>query len=65
MLRERPQLAKDGYEVGDQVPGRILHARYSQYMAQVAELEPELVAQLAEHRRALYPPQLYCADRHD
>ena len=42
MLRERPQLAKDGYEVGDQVPGRILHARYSQYMAQVAELEPEL-----------------------
>ncbi|BBI47745.1 hypothetical protein HORIV_01660 [Vreelandella olivaria] len=49
MLRERPQLAKDGYEVGDQVPGRILHARYSQYMAQVAELEPELVAQLAEH----------------
>ncbi|QNU63480.1 LAGLIDADG family homing endonuclease [Vreelandella titanicae] len=49
MLRERPQLAKDGYEVGDQVPGRILHARYSQYMAQVAELEPELVSQLAEH----------------
>ena len=49
MLRERPQLAKDGYEVGDQVPGRILHARYSQYMAQVAELEPELVAQLAEY----------------
>jgi len=42
-------LAKDGYEVGDRVPGRILHARYSQYMAQVAELEPELVAQLAEH----------------
>ncbi|MCL5426455.1 MAG: adenosylcobalamin-dependent ribonucleoside-diphosphate reductase [Gammaproteobacteria bacterium] len=49
MLRERPQLAKDGYEAGDKVPGRILHARYSQYMAQVAELEPELVAQLAEH----------------
>ncbi|SDN37096.1 LAGLIDADG family homing endonuclease [Vreelandella arcis] len=49
MMRERPQLAKDGYEVGDKVPGRILHARYSQYMAKVAELEPELVAQLAEH----------------
>ncbi|HAZ99502.1 MAG TPA: ribonucleoside-diphosphate reductase, adenosylcobalamin-dependent, partial [Halomonas sp.] len=45
MMRERPQLASDGYEVGDKVPGRILHARYSQYMAKVAELEPELVAQ--------------------
>lgn len=49
MLRDRPQLANDGYEVGDKVPGRILHARYSQYMAQVAEHEPELVAQLAEY----------------
>ncbi|MGM0543587.1 MAG: LAGLIDADG family homing endonuclease [Pseudomonadota bacterium] len=49
MMRERPQLANDGYEVGDKVPGRILHARYSQYMNKVAELEPELVAQLAEH----------------
>ncbi len=49
MMRERPQLAADGYEVGDKVPGRILHARYSQYMAKVAELEPELVTQLAEH----------------
>lgn len=49
MMRERPQLAKDGYEVGDKVPGRILHARYSHYMAKVAELEPELVAALSEH----------------
>lgn len=49
MLRERPQLKKDGYEVGDKVPGRILHARYSAYMEQVAALEPELVSALAEH----------------
>ncbi|MDR5898703.1 adenosylcobalamin-dependent ribonucleoside-diphosphate reductase [Halomonas vilamensis] len=49
MMRERPQLKKDGYEIGDKVPGRILHARYSQYMAKVAEHEPELVAALAEH----------------
>ncbi|MDN6336725.1 MAG: ribonucleoside-diphosphate reductase [Halomonas sp.] len=49
MLRQRPQLKKDGYEVGDKVPGRILHARYSNYMARVAEVEPELVAELAEH----------------
>ncbi|WP_017429019.1 LAGLIDADG family homing endonuclease [Vreelandella jeotgali] len=49
MLRERPQLKKDGYEVGDKVPGRILHARYSAYMGKVADLEPELVTALAEH----------------
>nr|WP_298522148.1 LAGLIDADG family homing endonuclease [uncultured Halomonas sp.] len=49
MMRERPQLAKDGYEIGDQVPGRILHARYSHYMQKIAEVEPELVGALAEH----------------
>ncbi|WP_043531366.1 adenosylcobalamin-dependent ribonucleoside-diphosphate reductase [Litchfieldella xinjiangensis] len=49
MLRERPELAKDGYEIGDKVPGRILHARYSRYMQQIAEIEPELVAALAEN----------------
>ncbi|WP_148252121.1 adenosylcobalamin-dependent ribonucleoside-diphosphate reductase [Aidingimonas lacisalsi] len=48
MLRDRPQLKTDGYEVGDRVPGRILHARYSEYMRQIAEVEPELVAALAE-----------------
>jgi ribonucleoside-diphosphate reductase alpha chain len=48
MLRARPELARDGYEVGDKLPGRILHARYSRYMQKIAEVEPELVAQLAE-----------------
>ncbi|MBS9403438.1 adenosylcobalamin-dependent ribonucleoside-diphosphate reductase [Halomonas sp. TRM85114] len=49
MMRERPELKQDGYEIGDQVPGRILHARYSRYMQKVAEVAPELVASLAEH----------------
>ncbi|MGQ7248606.1 adenosylcobalamin-dependent ribonucleoside-diphosphate reductase [Halomonas sp. V046] len=49
MLRSRPELAQDGYEAGDKVPGRILHARYSRYMQKVAEVEPGLVAELAEH----------------
>ncbi|QEA39268.1 adenosylcobalamin-dependent ribonucleoside-diphosphate reductase [Pistricoccus aurantiacus] len=49
MMRSRPQLAKDGYEIGDKVPGRILHARYSHYMQKIAKVEPELVAALAEH----------------
>ncbi|SFU51648.1 adenosylcobalamin-dependent ribonucleoside-diphosphate reductase [Halomonas korlensis] len=49
MMRERPELKQDGYEVGDKVPGRILLARYSRYMQKVAEVAPELVASLAEH----------------
>ncbi|HLU62673.1 MAG TPA: adenosylcobalamin-dependent ribonucleoside-diphosphate reductase, partial [Gammaproteobacteria bacterium] len=48
MLRKRPEMKKDGYKVGDKVPGRILHARYSRYMQRVAEVVPELVEALAE-----------------
>jgi ribonucleoside-diphosphate reductase alpha chain len=48
MLRLRPELARDGVRVGDQLPGRVLHARYSRYMQQLAEVEPELVDALAE-----------------
>ncbi len=48
MLRLRPEMAADGYKIGDQVPGKILHAQYSRYLQQLANIEPELVAQLAE-----------------
>jgi len=48
MLRKRPEMAADGWKVGDRIPGRILHARYSRYMQRVAEVAPELVARLAE-----------------
>lgn len=48
MLRKRPEMAKDGYKVGDRVPGRILHAKYSRYMQRVAEAAPELVEELAQ-----------------
>jgi ribonucleoside-diphosphate reductase alpha chain len=48
MLRKRPEMAADGINVGDRVPGRILHTRYSRYMQQLAEKSPELVAELAE-----------------
>ncbi|GGY66211.1 ribonucleoside-diphosphate reductase, adenosylcobalamin-dependent [Marinobacter zhanjiangensis] len=48
MLAWRPQLAEDGYKLGDKVKGRILHARYSNYMKRIAEVEPELVEKLAE-----------------
>ncbi|GAB3466893.1 LAGLIDADG family homing endonuclease [Azotobacter salinestris] len=48
MLRQRPEMATDGYKVGDRVPGRVLHARYSRYLQRLAEFVPELVAALAE-----------------
>lgn len=48
MLRQRPELAADGYKVGDRLPGRVLHARYSRYMQHLATVAPELVAALAE-----------------
>ena len=48
MLRKRPEMVEDGYTVGDRVPGRVLHARYSRYMQKIGEVAPELVDQLAE-----------------
>jgi len=48
MLRKRPEMAADGYKVGDKIPGRVLHAKYSRYMQRVAEAAPELVKDLAE-----------------
>jgi ribonucleoside-diphosphate reductase alpha chain len=48
MLRKRPEMVADGYKVGDKVPGRLLHAKYSRYMQRVAEVAPELAKELAE-----------------
>ncbi len=48
MLRKRPEMAKDGWKLGQQVPGKVLHARYSRYMQQIATVAPELVEALAE-----------------
>ena len=48
MLRKRPEMIRDGWRVGQQVSGRVLHARYSRYMQRVAEAAPELVDELAE-----------------
>ncbi|PSW21518.1 adenosylcobalamin-dependent ribonucleoside-diphosphate reductase [Photobacterium sanctipauli] len=49
MMRQRPEMAQDGIKVGDKVKGKVLHANYSRYMQQVAEVEPELVEALAKH----------------
>jgi ribonucleoside-diphosphate reductase alpha chain len=48
MLAKRPEMRADGYQAGDKVPGRILHARYSRYMQRIAAQAPELVEELAK-----------------
>ncbi len=48
MLARRPEMVTDGLKAGDKVKGRLLWGRYSRYMQQVAEEEPELVAALVE-----------------
>jgi ribonucleoside-diphosphate reductase alpha chain len=48
MLRHRPEMAADGYSIGDKVKGRVLLAKYSRYMQRVAQQAPELVEALAK-----------------
>jgi ribonucleoside-diphosphate reductase alpha chain len=48
MLRLRPEMSKDGWRIGQQIPGKVLHAKYSRYMQRVAGVSPELVDELAE-----------------
>jgi ribonucleoside-diphosphate reductase alpha chain len=46
MLRKRPEMRADGWRLGDRIPGRVLHARYSRYMQRVRAAAPELVEEL-------------------
>ncbi|HSM12081.1 MAG TPA: adenosylcobalamin-dependent ribonucleoside-diphosphate reductase [Lysobacter sp.] len=48
MLRKRPEMASDGWKLGQEVPGKVLLAKYSRYMQRVAGVAPELVEELAE-----------------
>ncbi len=48
MLHLRPEMAEDGYQVGDSIKGKVLLATYSRYMQRVAAEDPELVQALAE-----------------
>jgi ribonucleoside-diphosphate reductase alpha chain len=48
MLHKRPEMITDGYKVGDKIAGKVLHSKYSRYMQKIAQVEPELVAQLIE-----------------
>ena len=46
MLHKRPEMIADGFKLGDKVAGKVLLAKYSRYMQQLAKEEPELVADL-------------------
>jgi len=46
MLATRPEMAADGHKIGDKLPGRVLHARYSRYMQQ---FDKSLTERMAEH----------------
>jgi len=48
MLSKRPQMITDGYKLGDKVKGKVLHAKYSRYMQQIAGIDSMLVDELAE-----------------
>lgn len=48
MLRKRPEMKRDGWQVGARIAGKVLHARYSRYMQKVAKVAPDLVEELAE-----------------
>lgn len=49
MLRKRPELAQDSITPGTQLPGRILHARYSRYMQKIGAQRPDLIEAICEH----------------
>ena len=48
MLAKRPEMAVDGIRAGDRIKGKTLHAKYSRYMRQIAQIDPELVEKLAQ-----------------
>ena len=45
MMAKRPQMANDGVKVGDQLPGKVLLARYSRYLAQFSQALRQKIAQ--------------------
>ncbi len=49
MLHKRPEMLKDGFKVGNTIKGKVLHARYSRYMQQIANIEPALIDDLAKY----------------
>jgi ribonucleoside-diphosphate reductase alpha chain len=45
MLAKRPEMKRDGYKIGDKVPGRVLLAKYSRYMQQFDKALTDRIAE--------------------
>ena len=48
MLRKRPEIARDGYQAGDKVRGKILLGKYSRYMQRLASVDKALVDSIVD-----------------
>jgi len=48
MLHKRPEMVDDGFKIGDIVKGKVLLSKYSRYMQQVAQEEPELTKEMEQ-----------------
>ncbi len=48
MLAQRPEMAVDNWKVGDKIKGKVLLAKYSRYMQQLAGEDQELVDAIAD-----------------
>jgi ribonucleoside-diphosphate reductase alpha chain len=49
MLRKRPEMAKDGIKIGDKLTGKVLLAKYSRYMQNMAKEAPELIEEIIQY----------------
>ena len=49
MLRLRPEMVADGIKAGDEISGRILHAKYSRYMQRIAQEDISIIDDICQY----------------
>jgi ribonucleoside-diphosphate reductase alpha chain len=48
-IRLRPEIARDGIQVGEKIKGKVLLAKYSKYMQRVGHERPDIIKDIAEY----------------
>lgn len=48
LMALRPEMKKDGINIGDKIKGKVLFAKYSRYMQRLKTIAPELVQEIEE-----------------
>lgn len=48
-IRLRPEIARDGFQVGKKVKGKILLAKYSKYMQRIGKERPDIIDDIVKH----------------